>query len=114
MPIIYNIQKVLVGKRLDLNKSKHKKILSDYLKLREEKKLIDERLDFRYNYYLYQIYEQKSYLQLAFNDVNENVNKLKPLKSKKFLNQISTLHFGYRSVFTWYMWRSIDPVDVEY
>ena len=34
--------------------------------------------------------------------------------SKKFLNQISTLHFGYRSVFTWYMWRSIDPVDVEY
>ena len=34
--------------------------------------------------------------------------------SKKFLNQISTLHLGYRSVFTWYMWRSIDPVDVEY
>jgi len=34
--------------------------------------------------------------------------------SKKFLNKLSELHFGYRSVFTWYMWRSIDPVDVEY
>ena len=34
--------------------------------------------------------------------------------SKKFLNNISKMHSGYRSVFTWYMWRSIDPVDVEY
>ena len=34
--------------------------------------------------------------------------------SKKFLNRISKIHSGYRSVFTWYMWRSIDPVDVEY
>ena len=34
--------------------------------------------------------------------------------SKKFLYKISKLHFGYRSVFTWYMWRSIDPTDVEY
>ena len=34
--------------------------------------------------------------------------------SEKFLNKISKLHLGYRSVFTWYMWRSIDPVDVEY
>ncbi len=34
--------------------------------------------------------------------------------SKKFLNKISKLHSGYRSVFTWYMWRSIDPTDVEY
>ncbi len=34
--------------------------------------------------------------------------------SKKFLNKLSKLHYGYRSVFTWYMWRSIDPVDVEY
>jgi len=34
--------------------------------------------------------------------------------SKRFLNKISRLHTGYRSVFTWYMWRSIDPVDVEY
>ena len=34
--------------------------------------------------------------------------------SKKFLNKISKKHSGYRSVFTWYMWRSIDPVDVEY
>ena len=34
--------------------------------------------------------------------------------SKKFLNKISRLHVGYRTVFTWYMWRSIDPVDVDY
>ena len=34
--------------------------------------------------------------------------------SKRFLNKISKIHSGYRSVFTWYMWRSIDPVDVEY
>ena len=34
--------------------------------------------------------------------------------TEKFLKKISKLHFGYRSVFTWYMWRSIDPVDVEY
>ena len=34
--------------------------------------------------------------------------------SQKFLNKISKLHIGYRSVFTWYMWRSIDPTDVEY
>ncbi len=34
--------------------------------------------------------------------------------SKKFLNKISSLHLGYRTVLTWYMWRSIDPVDVEY
>ena len=34
--------------------------------------------------------------------------------SERFLNKISKLHLGYRSVFTWYMWSSIDPVDVEY
>ena len=34
--------------------------------------------------------------------------------SKKFLNKISKIHSGYRSVFTWYMWRSIDPVEVKY
>jgi len=34
--------------------------------------------------------------------------------SKRFLNKISNLHSGYRTVFTWYMWRSIDPTDVEY
>jgi len=34
--------------------------------------------------------------------------------SDRFLNKISKMHKGYRSVFTWYMWRSIDPVDVEY
>ena len=34
--------------------------------------------------------------------------------SERFLNKISKLHIGYRSVFTWYMWRSIDPIDVEY
>ncbi len=34
--------------------------------------------------------------------------------NERFLNKISKLHLGYRSVFTWYMWRSIDPIDVEY
>ena len=34
--------------------------------------------------------------------------------SDKFLKKISKLHSGYRTVFTWYMWRSIEPVDVEY
>ena len=34
--------------------------------------------------------------------------------SEKFLSKTSKLHYGYRSVFTWYMWRSIDPVDIEY
>ena len=34
--------------------------------------------------------------------------------SKRFLSKISRLHAGYRTVFTWYMWRSIDPSEVEY
>ena len=34
--------------------------------------------------------------------------------SKKFINKISKRHMGYLSVFTWYMWRSIDPADVNY
>ena len=34
--------------------------------------------------------------------------------SKRFLNKVSKIHSGYRTVFTWYMWRSIDPVDVDY
>ena len=34
--------------------------------------------------------------------------------SVKFLNKISKLHSGYRTVSTWYFWRSIDPVDVDY
>ena len=34
--------------------------------------------------------------------------------SKSFLDKISKLHNDYRSVFTFYMWRSIDPTDVEY
>ena len=34
--------------------------------------------------------------------------------SKRFLEKISKLHSGYRTVFNWYMWRSIDPTDVEY
>ena len=34
--------------------------------------------------------------------------------SKRFLDKISRLHAGYRTMFTWYMWRSIDPADVEY
>ena len=40
--------------------------------------------------------------------------KVKYPPSKKFINKISNKHMGYRSVFTWYMWRSIDPVDVDY
>jgi DNA-3-methyladenine glycosylase II len=34
--------------------------------------------------------------------------------SNRFVERISKLHSGYRTVFTWYMWRSIDPTDVEY
>ncbi len=34
--------------------------------------------------------------------------------NKKFLNKISNLHKGYRTVFTWYMWKSIDSTEVEY
>ena len=34
--------------------------------------------------------------------------------SRKFLNKISKRHSGYRTVSTWYFWRSIDPVDVDY
>jgi len=34
--------------------------------------------------------------------------------SKRFLDKISNLHLGHRTVLTWYMWRSIDPADVEY
>ena len=34
--------------------------------------------------------------------------------SKKFLNKISKMHSGNLSCLTWYMWRSIDPIDVEY
>ena len=45
--------------------------------------------------------------------ISKNYKKHYP-PSEKFLNKISNLHSGYRTVFTWYMWRSIDPVDVEY
>ena len=34
--------------------------------------------------------------------------------SKKFLNKISNLHSGYRTVSTWYFWRDIDSEEVEY
>ena len=34
--------------------------------------------------------------------------------SKIFLDKISKLHAGNRTMFTWYMWRSIDPTDVKY
>ncbi len=34
--------------------------------------------------------------------------------SKRFLKKISKTHYGYRTIFTWYMWRSIDPSDVAY
>ena len=45
--------------------------------------------------------------------VSKNYKKSYP-PSKKFLDKISNMHAGYRTVFTWYMWRSIDPVDVKY
>ena len=45
--------------------------------------------------------------------ISKNYKKSYP-PSEKFLNRISKKHSGYRTVFTWYMWRSIDPVDVEY
>jgi DNA-3-methyladenine glycosylase II len=45
--------------------------------------------------------------------ISKNYKKSYP-PSKKFLDKISSMHAGYRTVFTWYMWRSIDPVDVEY
>ena len=34
--------------------------------------------------------------------------------SENFLHKISRIHSGYRSVFTWYMWRSIDSGEVNY
>ena len=34
--------------------------------------------------------------------------------STRFLNKISNIHAGYRTVFTFYMWASIDPTEVEY
>ena len=40
--------------------------------------------------------------------------KVKYPPNEKFLNKISKKFLGYRTVFTWYMWKSIDPVDVEY
>ena len=45
--------------------------------------------------------------------ISTNYKKTYP-PSKKFLEKISKTHYGYRTVFTWYMWRSIDPTDVEY
>ena len=45
--------------------------------------------------------------------ISKNYNTSYP-PSEKFLNKISNLHAGYRTIFTWYMWRSSDPVDVEY
>ena len=40
--------------------------------------------------------------------------KVKYPPNEKFLNKISKKFLGYRTVFTWYMWKSIDPIDVEY
>ena len=34
--------------------------------------------------------------------------------SKRFLEKISKLHSGYRTISTWYFWKSIDSGDVEY
>ena len=45
--------------------------------------------------------------------ISKNYKKPYP-PSKKFLEKISKLHAGNRTMFTWYMWRSIDPTDVNY
>ena len=45
--------------------------------------------------------------------ISKNYKKSYP-PSKRLLDKISNLHLGYRTVLTWYMWRSIDPADVEY
>jgi len=45
--------------------------------------------------------------------ISKNYKKSYP-PSKRFLDKISNLHLGYRTVLTWYMWRSIDPADVSY
>jgi len=45
--------------------------------------------------------------------ISKNYKTVYP-PSKKLLEKISKIHYGYRTVFTWYMWRSIDPTDVEY
>ena len=45
--------------------------------------------------------------------ISKNYKTIYP-PSKKILEKISKTHYGYRTVFTWYMWRSIDPTDVEY
>ena len=34
--------------------------------------------------------------------------------SKRFLEKISKLHSGYRTISTYYFWKSIDPGNVEY
>ena len=34
--------------------------------------------------------------------------------SRRFLDKLSKKHAGYRSVFTWFMWRSVDSGEVEY
>ena len=34
--------------------------------------------------------------------------------SRIFLDKLSKKHAGYRSVFTWFMWRSVDSGEVEY
>ena len=45
--------------------------------------------------------------------ISKNYKKSYP-PSKRFLDKISKLHAGYRTLFTWYCWKSIDPTDVEY
>ena len=45
--------------------------------------------------------------------ISKNYKKSYP-PNKRFLNKISKIHKGNLTTFTWYMWRSIDPTDVEY
>ena len=45
--------------------------------------------------------------------ISKNYNVSYP-PSRRFLDKLSKKHAGYRSVFTWFMWRSVDSGEVEY
>jgi DNA-3-methyladenine glycosylase II len=45
--------------------------------------------------------------------MNRHYNKGKPLSERK-ITQLSKMWQPWRSVATWYMWRSLDPIPVEY
>jgi DNA-3-methyladenine glycosylase II len=45
--------------------------------------------------------------------MNRHYNKGKPLSARK-IAKLSAMWQPWRSVATWYMWRSLDPIPVEY